>query len=75
MAVDDAAALLDTAWDTDAATIGGLVTEHLGHLPAAGERVDIGAYTFTVERNDGRAIDTVIAERRPEPPAQDEARP
>ena len=35
MAVDDAATLLETTWETDAATVGGLVTEALGHLPAA----------------------------------------
>ena len=35
MTVDDAAVLLETAWDSDAATVGGLVTEALGHLPDA----------------------------------------
>ena len=37
MAVDDAATLLETTWETDATTVGGLVTEALGHLPAPGE--------------------------------------
>ena len=43
MTVDDAATMLDTKWDTDAATVGGMVIEALGHLPAPGELVAIGA--------------------------------
>ena len=74
MAVDNAATLLDTMWDTDAATIGGLVTEHLGHLPSPGEQVEIGAYIFTVERINGHAIDSIIAERNPESSALEEGR-
>src|SRR5262249_36105996 len=42
MAVDDAATLLNTTWETDAATMGGLVTEKLGHLPAPHERTVVG---------------------------------
>lgn len=72
MAVDNAATLLDTTWETDAATIGGLVTEYFGHLPGPGEQVDIGAYRFTVERINGHAIDSIIAERVPETPAPEE---
>src|SRR5215204_6142026 len=34
MAVDDAAAALKTEWETEATTVGGLVTAALGHLPA-----------------------------------------
>ena len=37
MAVDDAAAMLRTMWETDATTVGGLVTAALGHLPVSGE--------------------------------------
>src|SRR6187397_2008276 len=33
MTVDDAATLLRTTWETDATTLGGLVTAALGHLP------------------------------------------
>jgi putative hemolysin len=47
--VGDAAALLETEWDTDATTVAGLVTEALGHLPAGGERVTLGAFEFEVE--------------------------
>jgi CBS domain containing-hemolysin-like protein len=63
MAVDDAAALLQTSWDTDATTVGGLVTGALGHLPVAGETVTIGDYEFEVERAAERAIVSVLAHR------------
>jgi putative hemolysin len=74
MPVDNAATLLDTSWETDAATIGGLVIARLGHLPDPGEQIEIGAYTFTVERVNGHAIDSIIAERIPEPPPLEERR-
>ena len=63
MAVDDAAALLNTTWDTDAATVGGLVTAALGHLPAPGDRTTVGEYEFEVERVADRALDSVLAQR------------
>ena len=63
MAVDDAAAALKTTWETDATSVGGLVTAVLGHLPASGERVAIGAYEFEVERVADRAVETVLARR------------
>ena len=61
MPVDDAAVVLETAWDSDAATIGGMVTEALGHLPAPGEAVAIGDYEFEVERVAGLAPQSVLA--------------
>jgi len=68
MAVDEAATLLKTAWDTDSATVGGLVTAALGHLPAAEEITTIGDYEFEVERVADRAIRSVLARRvTPEP--------
>jgi putative hemolysin len=63
MTVDDAATALDTTWDTDAATVGGMVTEALGHLPAPGEVVTIGPYEFEVERMADRAVESVIVRR------------
>jgi CBS domain containing-hemolysin-like protein len=71
MAVDDAAALLDTLWETDGTTVGGLVSGALGHLPAAGEVVTIGDYEFEVERVVERAVESVIVRRVS--PTQDEA--
>jgi CBS domain containing-hemolysin-like protein len=63
MAVDDAAAALKTAWETDATTVGGLVTAALGHLPAPGEHVTVGEYEFEVERVADRAVESVLAHR------------
>jgi Mg2+/Co2+ transporter CorC len=63
MAVDDAAVLLRTTWDTDATTVGGLVTAGLGHLPVPREVVVIGDYEFEVERVADRALQSVIARR------------
>jgi CBS domain containing-hemolysin-like protein len=61
MSVDDAAMLLQTKWDSEAATVGGLVTEALGHLPIAGETVTIGDYEFQVEQVAERALTSVVA--------------
>lgn len=71
MAVDNAATLLNASWETDAATIGGLVTGSLGHLPSPGEQALIGDYAFTVERVAGHAVESVLAERVSEEPADD----
>jgi CBS domain containing-hemolysin-like protein len=67
MTVVDAAILLGTTWDTDATTIGGLVTAELGHLPAPGDTVRVGDYTFEVERVANRALESVLASRVPAP--------
>ncbi|MBI2188050.1 MAG: HlyC/CorC family transporter [Acidobacteria bacterium] len=72
MPVDDAAALLDTTWETDTTTVGGLVTAALGALPAPGDRAIVGDYEFEVERISERAIDSVLARRlSPTPPEAD----
>jgi magnesium and cobalt transporter len=63
MTVDDAAALLETSWDTDTTTVGGLVTAGLGHLPASGETITLGDYDFEVERVEDRAVQSVVARR------------
>jgi CBS domain containing-hemolysin-like protein len=63
MSVDDAAAALETQWDSDATTVAGLVTAALGHLPNIGERVAAGDFELEVERVSGRAVDSVIATR------------
>ena len=68
MAVDDAATRLRTIWESEAATVGGLVTAALGHLPVSGETVTIGDYEFEVERVAERAVESVIARRFPSDP-------
>jgi CBS domain containing-hemolysin-like protein len=64
MSVLDAATLLETEWETDAATVGGLVVAGLGRLPAPGERATIGDYEFEVERVADRALVSTLARRR-----------
>ncbi|MEQ1574414.1 MAG: hemolysin family protein [Vicinamibacterales bacterium] len=73
MAVDDAAALLKTTWDTDATTVGGMVTEALGHLPTLGERAVVGNHEFEVEHVKGRALVSVLARRIDPPWSKDES--
>jgi CBS domain containing-hemolysin-like protein len=63
MTVDDAATLLRTTFETDATTVGGMVTAALGHLPLTGETVTIGDFEFEVERVAERVVDTVLARR------------
>ena len=64
MAVHDAAVTLETSWDTDATTVGGLVTAALGDVPEPGDKATIGHYQFQVERVVDRAIESVLALRR-----------
>ena len=73
MGVDDAAMLLETTWETDASTVGGLVTEALGHIPADSETVVVGGYEFEVERVRDR-IPQSLAARRVVPVASEEGR-
>ncbi len=42
--------------ETEVSTIGGYVTQHLGHLPTRGESMVIGDYVVTVTKTDGRRI-------------------
>jgi CBS domain containing-hemolysin-like protein len=73
MPVDDAAAFLNTKWETDAATVNGLVTEALGHLPTPGERVTIGDFEFEVEDVRRRALVSALARRvRAEPDEEEQ---
>lgn len=74
MSVDDAAALLREEWTTEATTIAGLVTEALGHLPVAGEKVTAGRFEFEVERVSERAVVFVLARPLHPRPANDEDR-
>ncbi len=63
MSVDDAATVFETTWDTDASTVGGLVTEALGHIPSERETVVIGNFEFEVERVRDRIPQSVVARR------------
>ncbi len=74
MTVDDAAAALKTEWETEAATVSGMVTAALGHLPIPDERVAIGRFEFEVERVAERALESVLV-RRLAPADDDEEEP
>jgi putative hemolysin len=63
MAVHDAAAALETMWETDATTVGGMVTAALGDLPEPGNSATIGRFVFQVERVADRAPESVLASR------------
>ncbi len=71
MGVDDAAMLLETSWETDASTVGGLVTEALGHIPSERETVVVGDFEFEVERVTDRIPQSVAARRVVPVPSED----
>jgi CBS domain containing-hemolysin-like protein len=73
MTVDDAATALNTTWDTSAATVGGMVIEALGHLPVAGERVEIGRHEFEVERVAERVVEAVVVRQLVAVTSEDES--
>ena len=70
MAVDDADELLDAelpqgGWDT----VGGLVLDLAGHVPAEGEAVEVDGFRLVAERVQGRRIDRGPDRAAPAPPA------
>ena len=71
MPVEDAATYLGTKWETVAATVNGLVTEALGHLPTPGERVVLGDFEFEVEDVRRRALVTARVRRVKREPAEE----
>jgi magnesium and cobalt exporter, CNNM family len=71
MGVGDAAMLLETMWETDASTVGGMVTEALGHIPTGGEATIVGDFEFEVERVRDRIPQSVTARRVVPVPSED----
>jgi Mg2+/Co2+ transporter CorC len=63
--------LLETSWDTDASTVGGLVTEALGHIPSDHETAMVGDYEFEVERVKDRIAQSLLARRIVPVPPED----
>lgn len=57
--------------ETEVSTIGGYVTQILGHLPARGESVRLGDYLVTVTETDGRRILQLNFKKPVLPPKQD----
>ncbi len=59
--------------NTEVSTVGGYVTQLMGHLPKAGEHARVGDYLATVTKTDGRRIDLLHFKRLPpEETADDE---
>ncbi len=59
--VDEASDFLGSPLNGDVDTVGGLVTQHLGHLPHVGERVTLKNIEFEVEAVVNRAVASLIA--------------
>ena len=57
--------------ETEVSTIGGYITQLLGHLPTRGEHIRIGDYTATVAETDGRRILKVHFKKPVGPVAKD----
>ncbi|HUH13655.1 MAG TPA: hemolysin family protein [Longimicrobiales bacterium] len=68
MLLHEASTWVETPWQGDADTVGGLVMERLGRIPAAGDRLDIDGVEVEVEAVERHAVDTVLAR----PPADEE---
>jgi CBS domain containing-hemolysin-like protein len=71
MGVDDAALVLETTWETGASTVGGLVTEALGHIPSEGDTAVVGDFEFEVERVKDRIPQSVVTRRVVPVPSED----
>ncbi|MBS0656624.1 MAG: HlyC/CorC family transporter [Verrucomicrobia bacterium] len=54
----------------EVSTVGGYITNLLGHIPRAGEHVDIGPYRATVVHSDGRRVGAVRFVRLENEPAE-----
>ncbi len=53
----------------DIRSIGGFLVEQFGHIPSAGERMDINGIQFTIEKTVDNAVETIRIHRIP-PPVQ-----
>jgi CBS domain containing-hemolysin-like protein len=62
--LDEVESWIGVLWKGEADTVGGRVTEELGHLPAAGERVVIDGVEIEVESVVNRAVASVLAAPR-----------
>ncbi|MES2573113.1 MAG: hemolysin family protein [Verrucomicrobiota bacterium] len=55
-------------YSTDSSTLGGYITEKLGHLPQTGESVRIDDYLATVMKMEGRRVKLIHFQRLPSEP-------
>lgn len=63
--VDEAREWLGFAWHGDSDTVGGMVSESLGHIPDPGERLEIDGVEVEVEQSDGVVVQSVLARPLP----------
>ncbi len=49
--------------NAEVSTVGGYITQLLGHLPRQGEQAQVGDYLVTVTKTDGRRIDLLHFKR------------
>jgi len=72
MSIDELSDVLDTEFPADDwDTVGGLIFNVLGHVPAVGEEVDVCGFRFRVDRMQGRRIMRVRVAPTPEEPVTD----
>ena len=72
MRLDDAKQWIGAPWQGEADTVGGHITDVLGRLPGAGERLVIGGVDLEIEQVEHQAIVSVIA--TPIRPAEENGR-
>jgi len=70
--LDEAVPWIGAYLDGESDTLGGRVTEELGHVPAVGERVEIEGIAFEVESVAHHAVAWVVATPRPDPGSERE---
>ena len=56
----------------EVSTIAGYIVQQLGHLPEAGEKVEVEGFEATVTRADDRRIEELTFMRLPEPHGKEE---
>ncbi len=62
VSIDELDELFGTVLEVDGDTAGGLFTELAGHIPQAGESVDVQGLRFTVEKMEGNRVRQLIVE-------------
>ena len=58
--LDDLLPLIGDAWEGEAATVGGMILETLGHLPVQGEKIRTESAEIEAEKVEGNLIATVL---------------
>lgn len=70
VALREVSDMLNLAFQSSAATIGGLITEVLGHTPEPGDVIELPGCTALIESVDGAVITSLVVS--PAPPSEEE---